>query len=70
MERLIGFYVEKSNLDFIIITYKCMEQEFSYTDKNIPFGRTKDTPSINYILALDIDKKIIQIPFLHHRISI
>jgi len=37
--------------------------EFGFTEVNQDFGRTNDTPEINYTLALDIDKKVIRIPF-------
>ena len=39
------------------------DEEFGFTEVNQDFGRTIDTPNINYALALDIDKKVIKIPF-------
>lgn len=42
-----------------------MEEECSYTDKNIEFGRTSDTPTISHIVGIDIDKQIIKIPFVN-----
>lgn len=54
----------------ILILLSDMIAEFGFTDRDVDFGRTSDTPTINFVAALDIDKKVIRIPFASFLTSI
>ena len=47
-----------------------MQIDFGYSDNQLEFGRTTDTPNITYIEVLDIDNKILKIAFTKHMITV